>query len=155
MAYLGPSPAAIASVTEEACLFAGQWSFSHEIGHNFGADHAPGDPVVSAVPYARGYRDSQVRTLMAYSAPGTPARSLNYSSSTVREPALTGAPTGNSLQDNGRRLAETVATVAAYATSGPSPEPPGALTAVGNLLNTTGSDGIATPDSAAWSPCRA
>ena len=129
VAYLGPSPAAFASVTEEACLFAGQWSFSHEIGHNFGADHAPGDPVVSAVPYARGYRDSQVRTLMAYSAPGTPARSLNYSSSTVREPALTGAPTGNSLQDNGRRLAETAATVAAYATSGPSPEPPGALTA--------------------------
>ncbi len=129
VAYLGPSPSAITSVTEEACLFAGQWSFSHEVGHNFGADHAPGDPVVSPVPYARGYRDSNVRTLMAYSAPGTPARSLNYSSSTVREPALTGVPTGNSLQDNARRLAETAATVAAYVTSGPPPEPPGALTA--------------------------
>jgi hypothetical protein len=129
VAYLGPSPAAIASVTEEACLFAGQWSFSHEIGHNFGADHAPGDPVVSPVPYARGYRDSNVRTLMAYSAPGTPVRSLNYSSSTVREPALAGGPTGNSLQDNARRFSETAATVAAYSTSELPPAPPGALTA--------------------------
>lgn len=128
VAYLGPSPTAIFSVTEEACLFAGQWSFSHEIGHNFGADHAPGDPVVSAVPYARGYRDSAVRTLMAYAAPGTPVRSLNYSSSTVREPAVTGGPTGNSLQDNARRLAETAATVAAFASGGPAPETPGALT---------------------------
>lgn len=128
VAYLGPSPAAIFSVTEESCLFAGQWSFSHEIGHNFGADHAPGDPVVSSVPYARGYRDSQVRTLMAYPAPGTPVRSLNYSSSTVLEPPLTGGPTGNSLQDNARRLAETAATVAAYAVAA-LPEPPAALTA--------------------------
>lgn len=129
VAFLGPSPTAIFSVTEEACLFAGQWSFSHEIGHNFGADHAPGDPVVSAVPYARGYRDSNVRTLMAYAASGTPARSLNFSSSTVREPAVTGGPTGNSLQDNARRLAETAATVAAFASGGPAPETPGALTA--------------------------
>ena len=129
VAFLGPSPTAIYSVTEEACLFAGQWSFSHEVGHNLGADHAPGDPVVSPVPYARGYRDSNVRTLMAYAAPGTPARSLNFSSSTVREPSLTGGPTGNSLQDNARRLAETAATVAAYAAGGPPPGTPGALTA--------------------------
>lgn len=129
VAYLGPSPAASASVTEEACLFAGQWSFSHEIGHNFGADHAAGDPVVSPVPYARGYRDSTIRTLMAYAAQGTPMRSLNYSSSTVREPALTGGPTGNSLQDNARRLTETAATIAAYTTAGSPPGTPGALTA--------------------------
>ncbi len=128
VAFLGPSPTAIYSVTEEACLVAGQWSFSHELGHNLGADHAPGDPVVSTVPYARGYRDSAVRTLMAYAAPGSPARSLNYSSSTVREPAITGGPTGNSLQDNARRLAETAATVAAYATGGPPPGTPGTLT---------------------------
>ena len=129
VAYLGPSPSAIFSVTEETCLFAGQWSFSHEVGHNFGADHAPGDPIVSPVPYARGYRDSAVRTLMAYAAPGTPARSLNYSSSTVREPPTTGGPTGNSLQDNARRLMETAATVAAYAAAGPAPETPAALSA--------------------------
>lgn len=128
VAYLGPSPAAIASVTEEACLLAGQWSFSHELGHNLGADHAPGDPVVSPVPYARGYRDSHVRTLMAYAASGAPSRSLNYSSSTVREPATTGGPTGNSLQDNARRLTETAATVAAYTAAGPAPGTPGALT---------------------------
>lgn len=130
VAYLGPSPAAIFSVTEEACLFAGQWSFSHEVGHNLGADHAPDDPVVSPVPYARGYRDPSVRTLMAYPVPGTPPRSLNYSSSIVREPAGTGAATGNSLQDNARRLNETAAIVAGYAVStAPAPDTPFGLAA--------------------------
>ncbi|MBP7776808.1 MAG: hypothetical protein KA371_06745 [Acidobacteria bacterium] len=124
VAYLGPAPSAVFSVTEEACLFAGQWSFSHEIGHNFGADHAPGDPVVSPVPYARGYRDQSLRTLMAYAAPGAPARLLNYSSSTVREPAVTGLVTGNSLQDNARRLAETATTLAAYSTATIAPDAP-------------------------------
>lgn len=124
VAYLGPSPSAIYSVTEEACLFAGQWSFSHELGHNFGADHAPEDPTVSPVSYARGYRDAAVRTLMAYAVPGAPARSLNYSSSVVREPAVTGGPTGNSLQDNARRLAETAAVVAALSAAATPPETP-------------------------------
>lgn len=130
VAYLGPAPGAIYSVTEEACLFAGQWSFAHEIGHNFGADHAPGDPIVSPVPYARGYRDAAVRTLMAYAAPGSPARSLNYSSSLVREPGVSGGPTGNSLQDNARRLAETAATVAALSGAASAPDPPANVTAV-------------------------
>ena len=129
VAYLGPSPAAIYSVTEEACLVAGQWSFSHELGHNLGADHAPGDPVVSAVPYARGYRDGAVRTLMAYPAPGTPPRLLNFSSSSVREPAGTGVPTGNSLQDNARRLTETAATVAAFSSAADAPLAPVGLSA--------------------------
>jgi len=133
VAYLGPSPAAIYSVTEEACLVAGQWSFSHELGHNLGADHAPGDPVVSPVPYARGYRDSAVRTLMAYPAAGTPARLLNFSSSIVREPAGTGSPTGNSLQDNARQLAETAATVAAFSSAASAP-----LTPVGFSATVTG-----------------
>jgi hypothetical protein len=128
VAYLGPSPSAITSVTEEACLFAGQWSFSHEVGHNFGADHAPGDPVVSPVPYARAIATATSARSGVFGA-GTTARSLNYSSSVVREPAGSGQVTGNSLQDNARRLAETAATVAAYVTSGPPPEPPGALTA--------------------------
>lgn len=133
VAYLGPAPTAIYSVTEATCLVAGQWSFSHEVGHNFGADHAPGDPIVSAVPYARGYRDATVRTLMAYPVPGSPLRSLNFSSSTVREPAGSGAPTGNSLQDNARRLAETAAVVSAFTTSVLVPDAPsGILASVSN-----------------------
>ena len=64
--------------------------------------------------YARGYRDSTVRTLMAYAVFGSPLRILNYSSATVRDPDGTGVPTGDSLQDNARRLNETVASVAGY-----------------------------------------
>ena len=48
------------SVTEQACLYAGQWSFSHELGHNFGARHAPGDSsdtTPACATYACGYRD--------------------------------------------------------------------------------------------------
>lgn len=124
VAYLGPSPAAIYSVTEAACLSPGQWSFTHELGHNFGADHAPGDPIVSPVVYARGFRDAAVRTLMAYPAAGAPARSLNYSSRVVREPAGTGVPTGNDLQDNARLLQETAAAVAAFTASRFLPDAP-------------------------------
>lgn len=129
VAYLGPAPTAIYSVTEATCLVAGQWSFSHEIGHNLGADHAPGDPIVSPVPYARGYRDATVRTLMAYPVPGSPSRSLNFSSSTVREPVGGGTATGNSLQDNARRLAETVAVVSGFATSAIAPDAPSGVVA--------------------------
>ncbi len=135
VAYLGPSPSAIFSVTEHACLFAGQWSFSHEIGHNFGADHAPGDPIVSPVPYARGYRSSSIRTLMAYAAFGSPPRFLNYSSSTVREPAVSGLPTGNSLQDNARRMSETAPLVATFSAVPTAPDAPLGLAA--SVVGTT------------------
>ncbi len=113
-AWIGPSTSAAYSASEQACLYAGQWSFTHEIGHNLGADHAPGDSAPVGASYARGYRDGTIRTLMAYAVYGSPLRTLNFSSATVREPAVTGAPTGTSLQDNARRLSETVAAVASY-----------------------------------------
>lgn len=132
VAWLGPSPQAIASVSEFACLGAGQWSFTHEIGHSFGADHAPGDPVVSPVPYARGYRDpvNRIRTLMAYPVPGSSPRILNFSSDVVLEPPGTGHPTGTSLQDNGRQITEVAPTVAAWMRDPGPPDPPTNLTAL-------------------------
>lgn len=132
MAWIGPSSSAAYSVSEQACLYAGQWSFSHEIGHNLGADHAPGDSSPVGAAYAHGYRDASIRTLMAYAVYGSPQRLLNYSSDTVLEPAGTGLPTGNSLQDNARRLDETVAAVAGYlpsSTPGLAPAAPTGLTA--------------------------
>ncbi len=128
LAWMGPSSSAAYSVTEQACLYAGQWSFSHELGHNFGADHAPGDSSAAGVPYARGYRDGSVRTLMAYAVYGSPSRVLNYSSATVLEPAAGGLPTGNSLQNNARRLSETVAWVSAYRGTTGGAGPPSAPT---------------------------
>lgn len=135
IAWLGPSVASAFSVTEHDCLYAGQWSFSHELGHNLGAGHAPGDSAPIAAPYAQGYRDWTIRTLMAYAVYGSPPRILNFSSPTVAE---TGLPTGNSLQDNARRLNETVAYVATYrqGTAGPGlPAAPTGLAATATGLS--------------------
>jgi hypothetical protein len=120
IAWLGPASAYGFSVSEQVCLYAGQWSLTHELGHNFGARHAPGDS--SDTTYACAYREETIRTLMAYYVPGSaPSRVLNFSSATVREPAGTGLPTGNSLQNNARQLSETVGAVSSYR----PPLPPG------------------------------
>jgi hypothetical protein len=125
IAWLGPSPHAVYSATEQVCLYPGQWSFSHEIAHNFGAGHAPDDPGPFGMPYARAYREGTIRTLMAYATPGAPPRILNYSSATVREPAGTGLPTGTPWQDNARSIAEAAPEVASYkAAAGGPPAPP-------------------------------
>ncbi|MGD9903857.1 MAG: M12 family metallo-peptidase [Vicinamibacterales bacterium] len=136
VAWLGPSSSYAYNVTEQACLYAGQWSFSHELGHSFGARHAAGDSADTTPQcptYACGYRDPAVRTLMAYFAVGgPPARILNYSSATVREPAGVGGPTGSAFQDNARRIGETAGLIAAFrsAVVPPSaPEPPRAVAA--------------------------
>jgi len=140
VAWLGPAPVAAYSVTEQVCLAAGQWSFSHELGHNFGANHAPGDGGAPppTVPYAQAYRDGPVRTLMAYADPGLYyPRMLNFSSETVREPPMpAGVATGNSLQDNARRLNETAATVAGYRTP-PHPVPPAPEAFAASVSGTT------------------
>ena len=123
--WLGPASAYGFTVTEQVCLYAGQWSLTHELGHNFGARHAPGDSsdtTPTCGTYACAYREGTIRTLMAYFIPGSaPSRVLNFSSASVREPAGTGLPTGNSLQDNARQLRETVGTVSTYR----PPLPPG------------------------------
>jgi len=126
-------------VTEQVCLAAGQWSFSHELGHNLGANHAPGDGGAPppAVPYAQAYREGPVRTLMAYADPGLYyPRILNFSSGTVREPMPGDVPTGTSLQDAARRLHETAASVAGYRTV-PSPVPPAPDAFVAEVSGTT------------------
>ncbi len=132
VAWLGPSNGYGFSVTEQACMYAGQWTFTHELGHNFGARHAPGDSsdtTPTCASYPCGYREGVVRTLMAYYQAGAAAaRVLNFSSATVREPVGTGVPTGNSLQDNARRLGETVGAVANYRTALPPASVPDAPT---------------------------
>ncbi len=149
VAWLGPAPVAAYSVTEQVCLAAGQWSFSHELGHNFGANHAPGDGGAPppSVPYAQAYREGPVRTLMAYADPAIYyPRILNFSSATVREPPPDGVPTGTSLQDNARRLHDTAATLADYRTA-PRPVPPAPEAFAASVSGTT--------VTLSWTPTRA
>lgn len=70
IAYLGPSVNAAYGVTSHDCFF--QYSFTHEVGHNFGNNHAPEDGLISNPfrPYAYGYKNctaaQRFRTVMAY-----------------------------------------------------------------------------------------
>jgi hypothetical protein len=143
IAWLGPSSAYPFSATEQVCLYAGQWSLTHELGHNFGARHAPGDTsdtTPTCGSYACGYREGTIRTLMAYYVSGfAPSRVLNYSSATILEPAGSGVPTGNSLQNNARQISETAGTVATYRASEPPLSLPGvprqfSATVAGNVV---------------------
>ena len=80
--------------------------------------------------YARAYREGPIRTLMAYALPGSPPRLLNFSSAIVREPAVIGLPTGNSLQDNARQIREAADLVAGFRGQARLPGTPTGLGAV-------------------------
>lgn len=140
LAWLGPStPAFGFGVVERFCFFP-NLSFSHELAHNFGADHAPEDCLADfgatgcqGIPYARGYKDpaQAFRTIMAYVCSTTNCpRVLNYSNPNVPE-TQTMRTTGTVTQHNARALNETFATIAAYRGGGAAgpPAPPTGLTA--------------------------
>ena len=120
------SPAWGFSVTVWDCAIGGL-TFTHEVGHNQGCCHAPGDgggcTSGGVFPYSVGNRfvgDSgeQWRTVMAYS-PGT--RWPRLSSPVV---VHDGSPTGTADSDNARTIAETAATMANYRCSIPSADGP-------------------------------
>lgn len=91
-------------------------TFIHEIGHNLGSNHAPGDSgseFGGAYDYSFGHRfwagGTQYRTVMAY-APGT--RISYFSNPSV---AFNGTATGvNNQRDNARSIRNTRDVVAAF-----------------------------------------
>jgi peptidyl-Asp metalloendopeptidase len=90
------------SVTVYDCI-SPNYTFGHELGHNMGAAHAPGDPnLVPAYPYAYGYKDpgGRFRTIMAYDCPGGCPRVLHFSSP---NPTYAGRPTGTRERHNNAR----------------------------------------------------
>lgn len=100
----------------------GYYSFSHEIGHNLGADHNPS--VVPQPLKGDGYghlitppgltRWSGYRTIMSYYAVGHRTRVNYWSSPDIIFP-VTGTPTGVAgISDNARNLAQNRFTVSAY-----------------------------------------
>lgn len=109
------------SVTVWSCALGGL-TFTHEVGHNQGCCHAPGDgggcTTGGVFPYSVGHRftatnGTQYRTVMAYS-PGTRIPRLS-------NPAVSfiGTPTGLPTADNARTLNETAAVMANYRCSVP------------------------------------
>ncbi|MCB0320590.1 MAG: hypothetical protein KDD60_06645 [Bdellovibrionales bacterium] len=90
-----------------------KWVFTHELGHNLGADHDEGNHDPSTMfSYARGYRasvfGSYTRTVMAF-APGTVVH--YFSSPNLSHEDI---PLGTENADNTRALEQTIGFVAAY-----------------------------------------
>jgi hypothetical protein len=124
MAYLMPevSPAAESVMFSITTWYCGGLVFAHELGHNMGCCHAPGDGggcnSAGLFPYSVGYRyygdsGTQWRTVMAY-APGN--RFPNFSNPDVfwdGEP--TGVPVGDPDEaDNALTINQTRETIASF-----------------------------------------
>ena len=99
----------------------GNLSYPHEVGHNLGADHNSQDALPATRdphPYARGWCDNTVRTVMSYSSSCSGPRIPRFSS-----PALLweGRPIGSADANNVRMLNEAVPAVAGYFTATDDP----------------------------------
>lgn len=113
MGYMGPGEYYAFSVTNRSCI-AGNYSFTHELGHNMGAHHDRANAGGGAAyAYSYGWRwlgsgNVQYRSVMSY-APGT--RINQFSSPLV---SYSGAATGvNNSEDNALTLNQTGPIIAA------------------------------------------
>jgi hypothetical protein len=93
------------SVTDQSCI-SPAYTFAHELAHNWGSNHAPGDPVSTSPfrTFSFGYKHpgNLFRTLMAYPCAAGCPRILHYSSP-LR--TYSGAATGTASQhDNARSI---------------------------------------------------
>jgi len=140
VAWLGPSSSYAHGVTARSCISG--YTFTHEVGHNFGSNHAPEDPVSSSPfrPYSFGYKlcsgATPFRTVMAYACPGGGGtRLLNLSNPSVPH---NGLPSGTSTQNNALSHSEAFPIVQAFRSpvGGTLPSAPQNLQAsvVGNTL---------------------
>lgn len=106
------------SVTALHCL-AGS-TLPHEMGHNWGCNHAREDPIgQGAYDYSFGYKspDSTFRTIMAYDCPGGCARVLNYSNPEI---AVSGRPTGTAENNNALSLNNVRSIISNFRLSNPT-----------------------------------
>jgi hypothetical protein len=116
------------------------YSLAHEIGHNLGCLHEPGNnggnDSAGAFAYSLGYTDASHRfyDVMSYGCAG--CASINQFSSQVN--TYRGLPTGTPLQDNARTINETRFLVANFRPSAAAAiEAPSALAATVNGATVT------------------
>jgi hypothetical protein len=107
------------NIVDQTCAV-GNLTFAHEVGHNQGLQHDPGNAAASpSYPYAYGFQDpgNAFRTVMSY---GGAPRVAHFSSPGV---LLNGRTTGTTVQDNARALRNNAAVVAGFksSTSGSTP----------------------------------
>lgn len=112
--YLNSSASSAFSVVARTCA-TGYYSFAHEIGHNFGANHDPANASGSPYAYGHGYQrpTNGWRTIMAYACSGATCTRINYWSNPNK--TYNGVATGTAAtHDNARVLNQRAATVAAF-----------------------------------------
>lgn len=112
--YLNSSASTAFSVVARTCA-TGYYSFAHEIGHNFGANHDPANASGSPYSYGHGYQrpTNGWRTIMAYACSGASCTRINYWSNPNK--TYNGVAMGTtSTHNNARVLNQRAATVAAF-----------------------------------------
>lgn len=110
------------SVADVDCV--GQYTPTHEMGHNMGSHHAPEDDAsVALFPYSFGYKDPArgFRTVMAYACNGVSCPRIPNMSN----PALAhnGGATGTDTQNNALSINNAAQTVANFRQAGATPAP--------------------------------
>jgi hypothetical protein len=127
VAYLGPNANFAHGVTARQCF--AQYTFTHEVGHNFGNQHAPEDGYAAAPfrTYGFGLKNcgagTRFRSVMAYACPsgGATPRILNLSNPGILH---SGLPTGTASQNNALSQSEAFPMVQAFR-AGTPPVVPG------------------------------
>lgn len=142
VAYLGPSVNASYGVSSHDCF--SQYTFTHEMGHNFGNNHSVEDGINSSPwrPYAYGYKNCPAgfRTVQAYACTsgGAGTRIRQNANPNV---LYNGLPTGNANQFDALSQSEAFPLVQGWR-AGAVPSLPAAplnlqATVVGNQLTVT------------------
>ena len=150
--WLGPNANFAHAVTARQCF--SQFTFTHEIGHNFGNHHAPEDGASGGYrPYSYGYKNcgaGPFRTVMAYACTNgvNAPRIPNLSNPAV---GYGSAPSGTASQNNALSQSEAFPIVQGFRAGAP-PAMPGVpqnvqATVVGNTISVSWQP---PPGSAVW-----